>query len=68
MLMELCLEHYPERYDEVVAWRENSGFTMDSAVKVPGQKHVVRKETGVTVDSTQATRVERPNSRRMSSC
>ncbi|KAL8589225.1 hypothetical protein ACOMHN_017027 [Nucella lapillus] len=33
MLMELCLEHYPERYDEVVAWCENSGFTMDSAVK-----------------------------------
>ncbi|KAL8598822.1 hypothetical protein ACOMHN_015401 [Nucella lapillus] len=30
MLMELYLEHYP---DEVVAWRENSGFTMDSAVK-----------------------------------
>ncbi|KAL8591800.1 hypothetical protein ACOMHN_047060 [Nucella lapillus] len=33
MLMELYLEHYAERYDEVVAWRENCGFTMDSAVK-----------------------------------
>ncbi|KAL8598853.1 hypothetical protein ACOMHN_015432 [Nucella lapillus] len=36
MLMELYLEHYPERYDEAVAWRENSGFTMDSAVKSTG--------------------------------
>ncbi|KAL8611167.1 hypothetical protein ACOMHN_064457 [Nucella lapillus] len=34
---------------------------------VPGQKRMMRKEMGVTVDSTQATRVERPNSRRMSS-
>ncbi|KAL8571893.1 hypothetical protein ACOMHN_011485 [Nucella lapillus] len=33
MLTELYLEHYPERYDEVIAWCENSGFTMDSAVK-----------------------------------
>ncbi|KAL8603764.1 hypothetical protein ACOMHN_024380 [Nucella lapillus] len=31
-------------------------------IQVPGQKRVVRKETGVTVDSTKATRVERPNS------
>ncbi|KAL8602676.1 hypothetical protein ACOMHN_058629 [Nucella lapillus] len=33
MLMELYLEHYPERYDEAVAWCENFGVTMDSAGK-----------------------------------
>ncbi|KAL8602243.1 hypothetical protein ACOMHN_022756 [Nucella lapillus] len=38
MLMELYLEHYPEVYDEVVADCENSGFTMDSAVKVNNKK------------------------------
>ncbi|KAL8589747.1 hypothetical protein ACOMHN_027255 [Nucella lapillus] len=36
-------------------------------IEVPGQKRMVRKETGVTVDSTQATRVERPNSRHVNS-
>ncbi|KAL8615781.1 hypothetical protein ACOMHN_040276 [Nucella lapillus] len=54
-------------------WHQERGWTPQetgrirllAGLYVPGQKRVVRKETGVTVDSTQATRVERPNSRRM---
>ncbi|KAL8597589.1 hypothetical protein ACOMHN_001520 [Nucella lapillus] len=63
-LISCCYSNHSNRH--ILQW-ELRCVLLANFIEVPGRKRVVRKETGIAVDSTQATRVERPNSRRMNS-